>query len=94
MTPEQRARFSNIETRPKPILAQKYWLIWEWFTELSEARAAGFDGIAPITFLDIAAWSQLTDTLPTPSEIRLILRTDRAFCAELRRLWKLKQPSS
>ncbi|MFO1126375.1 MAG: hypothetical protein U1E25_14600 [Methylocystis sp.] len=52
---------------------------------MSAARSSNGFGLNPIAFIDIAAWSQLTRAAPTPWEISLILRIDRAVLPILNR---------
>lgn len=53
--------------------------VWGWFLELSATRSAGFAAVAPVTFLEIRAWAELTGERPTPAEVRLIRRLDDSF---------------
>lgn len=53
--------------------------LWEWFLELSAARAAGGFGPAAITYPDIFAWSQLTGRAPAPWEVALLKQLDAVF---------------
>lgn len=53
--------------------------VWRWFLDLSNMREWGEGGPKAIRPTEIAAWSQLTRTRPTPGEIRLILDLDVKF---------------
>jgi len=52
--------------------------VWAWFIELDERRRLTMGGVEPIGWGDIKAWTELTDRSPTPWEVRLICRLDRA----------------
>ncbi|WP_146203698.1 hypothetical protein [Azospirillum sp. TSO5] len=49
--------------------------LWEWFSELSDARGGGM-GPSPITYQDILAWSRLTGRRPSPWEVSVIRELD------------------
>ena len=55
--------------------------VWRWFWELASARSGSGFGGNPISYVDIAAWSRLTDQHPTPWEVTLIRRVDSAVLA-------------
>lgn len=57
--------------------------IWAWFCELNSARTSNGFGANPITYSEIAAWSALTLNVPTPWEVSLLKRIDRAFLEEM-----------
>jgi len=52
--------------------------VWRWFLELDEARGVSMGGVAPISYTDIRSWAELTGRDPSPLEVRLIRRLDRA----------------
>ncbi len=58
------------------------WLIylWQWFVELHNTRGEGMSGVAPITYSEMKAWSELTGNEPTPWEVRAIKAVDRIAC--------------
>lgn len=66
--------------------------VWGWFNELSAARGEGFSGPAGVGYGDILAWTQLTGADPSPTEVSIIIAMDRAWRAEIRRLFDLKTP--
>ncbi len=63
-----------LETSPPAFLAH----VWVWWLELNRRRACGF-GISPLTFPDIAMWSDLSGARATPFEVGLIVQIDNAF---------------
>ena len=50
--------------------------VWSAFIALSSSRGSGFSGPAPITFEQIKAWKDLTETSIEPWEIEAIKRVD------------------
>ena len=56
--------------------------VWTWFNELSNARVSTGFGVSPITYSEILAWSQLTDSEPTPWEVAVIKMLDVLFIRE------------
>jgi hypothetical protein len=59
--------------------------VWEWFWDLSEARAPGFSGPGALGYGEIAAWAALTGARPTAREIAALRAMDGAFLAEAAR---------
>lgn len=57
--------------------------IWDWFWELSAVRRHGPNGPDPISFQDIAVWSQLTGSQVLREEIGVMRRMDTAFLSAL-----------
>lgn len=53
--------------------------LWDWFLELHGARRSGVNGLEPISYSDIDAWSRLTHRHPTPDEVASLLRIDSAY---------------
>lgn len=53
--------------------------IWSMFLELNECRTNGFSGPNPISYQDIKAWMDLTDTPVTPFEVEGIKRLDKVY---------------
>ena len=53
--------------------------IWSAFIILSNSRTAGFSGPNPITYEQIKAWKELTETIIAPWEIEAIKRLDRVY---------------
>jgi hypothetical protein len=47
-----------------------------WWLELARVRGASMAGIAPITYLDVDAWSRQTDQSPLPHEVDAIIAID------------------
>lgn len=56
--------------------------VWEWFTELSNARGAGAFSLNPISFQDIESWARLTGNQLTSFEVQLLRRLDEVFLVE------------
>lgn len=57
--------------------------VWEWFCELSNARAPGAFSLAPISYQDMEAWARLTGAQPTSAEVGLLRQLDDAFRVEM-----------
>lgn len=53
--------------------------IWSVFCVLNSARTAGFSGPNPITYTEIQAWKELTETPLTPWELQVIKRLDQVY---------------
>jgi len=53
--------------------------IWSAFCSLNSARTAGFSGPNPITYTEIKAWKELTDTPLGPWDIQVLKRLDQVF---------------
>tara|TARA_R110000787_G_scaffold222073_1_gene330770 strand:+ start:256 stop:450 length:195 start_codon:yes stop_codon:yes gene_type:complete len=53
--------------------------VWSAFISLSSTRGSGFNGPASITFEQIKAWKELTDTSIEPWEIEAIKRIDLEY---------------
>jgi hypothetical protein len=75
------------ETPPElleaPDLPDAFAHVWEWFTELSNARGAGAFSLNPISFQDMESWARLSGTHLTPSEVGLLRRLDEVFLVEV-----------
>ena len=54
--------------------------VYGWFWELSSQRAQGLE---PIGWEDIRAWSELTRTAILPEEVEMLVAMDAAYRAEL-----------
>jgi hypothetical protein len=52
-----------------------------WWLELQGSRARDFGQPLPLTYQEIAAWSQLMDWQPQPWEVGAIRSLDAAFVA-------------
>lgn len=61
--------------------------MWGWFVELHGRR--GFEGMSglslPITFQEIKAWSEVTETSLATHEIRLLTQLDNIWLHEERK---------
>jgi len=53
--------------------------VWSAFITLSNTRTAGFSGPNPITYEQIKAWKELTDTPMDPWEIQAVVQLDRVY---------------
>lgn len=53
--------------------------VWAAFCRLSNSRSTGFNGPDPITFEQIKAWQEVTQTKVNPRDIDTILKLDRIF---------------
>lgn len=53
--------------------------IWSAFITLNSARTAGFSGVNPITYEQIKAWKELTDTPLSSWEVEAIKRVDVVY---------------
>ena len=53
--------------------------VWSVFTTLSNSRTAGFSGPNPITYEQIKAWKELTETPISSREVEVIKRLDAVY---------------
>jgi hypothetical protein len=53
--------------------------VWSAFITLSNSRTQGFSGPNPITYEQIKAWKELTETPVEPREIEAIKRVDTVY---------------
>jgi len=53
--------------------------VWSAFLTLSNRRSTGFSGPNPITFEQIKAWKELTETPIDAWEIEAIIRLDEVY---------------
>lgn len=61
---------------PFPMLLEHVWSV---FIVLSNSRTTGFSGPNPITYEQIKAWKELTETPIDPWEIQAVIRLDRVY---------------
>lgn len=54
--------------------------LWDWFSDLSAARTAGFS-VNAITWSDLQAYFRLVQICPEPWEVRTIRSIDSAYLA-------------
>jgi hypothetical protein len=52
-----------------------YEHLWQWFGQLSRTRSVGLS-VGPISYTEVAAWSDLTGNRPTPFEVELLMDMD------------------
>jgi hypothetical protein len=69
--------------RPKeldgPLFPELLAHIWSAFHVLNSARTVGFSGPNPITYGDIKAWMELTETPLTAFEVEAIRKLDKVY---------------
>lgn len=53
--------------------------VWSAFYALTQTRGQGINGLLPITYTEIKAWMELTETVLTPWEISTLKRLDSVF---------------
>jgi len=53
--------------------------VWSAFISLSSSRGSGFSGPAPITYEQIKAWKEVTETCISPWEIEAIKKLDLEY---------------
>ncbi len=53
--------------------------IWIAFCHLNSARQAGFSGPNPITYTELKAWKELTETPLEPWEIEALKKLDQVY---------------
>ena len=58
-------------------------ILWDWFWQLRRGVAAGFSGVAPLSSLEIVAWSFLTGNILRREEAQIITSMDCRYCEEI-----------
>jgi hypothetical protein len=53
--------------------------VWSAFISLSNSRTAGFSGPNPITYEQIKAWKELTNTVVSTRDVAAIMSIDRVY---------------
>ena len=53
--------------------------LWGWFLELNRTRSSNGFGLNPINYVDIDAWSRLTNRKPTALDVFALTQLDAAF---------------
>ena len=53
--------------------------VWSAFITLSNSRTMGFSGPNPITYIEIKAWKELTETPISSRDIETIKRVDTVY---------------
>lgn len=53
--------------------------VWSAFISLSNRRTAGFSGPNPITYEQIKAWKELTDTPLDSRDVEAVVRIDAVY---------------
>ncbi len=64
---------------PPTVFPQLLSHVWSVFCVLSNSRTAGFSGPNPITYEQIKAWKELTETPISTWEIEAIKRLDAVY---------------
>ena len=64
---------------PPTVFPQSLAHVWSAFITLSNSRTAGFSGPNPITYEQIKAWKELTETPIAPREVEAIKRLDAVY---------------
>ncbi len=80
-------RDSQLDSEPEiPDAAEHLWL---WFWELDSGRQVGM-GHSPLSWGDIKAWMELTQTPLSPWEVGLFKQMDQAYLEMAQELSKRK----
>ena len=53
--------------------------VWSAFISLSNSRSAGYNGPNPITYEQIKAWKELTDTPLDSRDVEAVVRIDAVY---------------
>jgi hypothetical protein len=53
--------------------------VWSAFISLSNSRSAGYSGPNPITYEQIKAWKELTDTPLDARDVEAVVRIDAVY---------------
>jgi hypothetical protein len=67
--------------------------IWEWFSDLHNARQVGF-AANPISFQEIESFCRLTGALISPWELSVIRRIDQAVLAVINKTGGKRQDAT
>lgn len=54
---------------------------WYWFLELNRTRTSNGFGQNPISYAEVASWSQLTGVVPEPLEVQAMMMLDANYMA-------------
>lgn len=72
------------ERNPDDITIDPEFLdLWEWFWELSDGRAEGFNSPQPIPYMEIDAWQRLTGVHIGVEGVKILKAMDSAFLSGL-----------
>jgi len=66
----------ELESPPFPTLVSH---IWSAFIALSSARTNGYNGPNPLTYTDIKAWAELTNSYVSSRDVEAIKLLDTVF---------------
>ena len=64
---------------PPTVFPQLMSHVWSAFCRLSNSRTQGFSGPNPITYEQIKAWKELTETPVEPREVEAIKSVDTVY---------------
>jgi len=64
---------------PPTVFPQLMSHVWSAFIALSNSRTQGFSGPNPITYEQIKAWKELTETPVEPREVEAIKSVDTVY---------------
>jgi hypothetical protein len=62
---------------PRP--PEELGYLWRWFIDLSAARVVGEQGMQPIAYAEIFAWSELGQIRPRPWEVDVLRQLDAVW---------------
>lgn len=58
-------------------IPELFYEVWTWFLELNKTRGSNGFTPSPISYMEIKAWSDLTNRKPTSHQVALINELDR-----------------
>lgn len=90
-------KFSQRTGKQHPDLIQPYinedvLYIWHWFMELNQQRTSNGFGQNPIQFIDIKAWSDLTNRHIKSWEVMAIRMLDSIWLMEMNKIIDSQKP--
>lgn len=62
-----------------PLFVWELTDLWSWFLEVSQGRQTGAMGLCGLTWIDVMAWSSLTQIHLEPREVRALFRLDALY---------------
>ena len=63
----------------EPDVPESALYLIQWFLRLSSCRRGGFNGVEPITDLDIWAWQMNSGQRIKPEEVEILVSMDQAY---------------
>ena len=91
ITREEYAARYNATVPEEPELPEVAEHIWWWFWQLNQRRQKGFDSPNPLSFSEVMAWVNLTNTYILPEEIEAIMAMDSAYLEAVQEEQKVKR---